>query len=107
MNYRILRHPEIEQDLDDITLLIADYAGVDIALQKLAAIEASLTSLSRTPHLGTLRHEIHPNLRTIPTARKGVITFIVDDDTQTVLIVSITYAGADWFGRVTKRFTRS
>jgi plasmid stabilization system protein ParE len=52
------------------------------------------------PPVGTLHHDIYPNLRAIPVARKGVITFVVDDAELSVFIVSITYADADWLGRV-------
>lgn len=101
--YKLLRHPEVATDLFDIVDLIAGYAGAEIALRKLAQIEATLLGLAQTPHVGSLRHEIHPNLRAIPTAGKGVISFVVDDDANAVLIVSVTYAGADWVHRAKKR----
>ena len=103
MSYRLYRHPEVAQDLFDIVDLIARYAGPDVAERKLGAIEQRLDELGQTPNVGTLRHDIYPNLRAIPVARKGVITFIVDDETRSIYIVSITYAGADWLGRVQHR----
>lgn len=102
-NYKILRHPAVDQDLLDIVDLIADYSGVEVALRKLAEIEATLKRLKHTPHTGTLRHDIYPDLRAIPTARKGVVSFVVDDETRTVMIVAITYAGREWMGRVQDR----
>ena len=45
MAYRIVRHPEVEQDLENILVLILDYAGPEIAHRKLAEIEASIESL--------------------------------------------------------------
>lgn len=54
-------------------------------------------------HIGTLRHDIRSNLRAIPAAGKGVICFTVDDERRTVLIIAITYAGADWSSRVAER----
>ena len=77
--YKIIRHPDVDRDLRGIVDLIADYSGVETAFQKLEQIEATMKSLTKTPHQGSLRHEIYPNLRAIPTARKGVICFIVDD----------------------------
>lgn len=103
MAYRIFRHPDVAQDLQGIGQLIADYAGPAIAIDKLTEIEATLHRLSDTPHIGTVRDEIFPGLRAIPTARKGVITFVVDDDQQAVFVVSITYAGADWHKAVAGR----
>jgi toxin ParE1/3/4 len=101
--YKIFRHPNVELDLLDIVDLIAEYAGSTIAAQKLDQIEASVQKLAQTPHVGSLRHEIYPDLRAIPTARKGVIAFVVDDEAQVVFIVSITYAGADWITRSQNR----
>ncbi len=103
MTYRVIRHPEVEHDLFDLTDLVADYAGIEIATRKLDEIESTLKNLSHTPHIGSLRHEIYANLRAIPVAGKGVISFIVDDDEKTVLILAITYAGADWIGRMPDR----
>ena len=101
--YRILRHPDVAMDLFDVVDLIADYAGSDIALRKLDEIEKTLRGLAQTPHIGSLRHDILPDLRAIPTARKGVVSFIVNDETKEVLIISITYAGADWISRSLRR----
>ena len=103
MRYRLYRHPEVERDLFDIVDLIAQYAGIEVAEQKLAEIEHKINSLSRLPHVGTQRHHIYPDLRVIPVARKGVITFVVDDEEESVFIVSITYANADWLGRLHRR----
>jgi len=101
--YRVLRHPDVAVDLFDIVDLIAEYAGVDVALRKLEEIEATLRGLAQMPHIGSLRHDIFPDLRAIPTARKGVVSFVVDDDRKEVLVISITYAGADWISRAGKR----
>lgn len=104
MSYRLIRHPEIERDLDDIALLIAEYAGLETAYRKITEIETSIAAFAETPHKGSVRDEIFPNLRAIPTARKGVLSFVVDDESQTVFIVSVTYAGADWIGKMPRRF---
>lgn len=104
MNYQIIRHPKVAQDLEDIVVLILDYAGSTSASRKLSEIETSIKALAATPHVGSLRHDIYPSLRAIPTARKGVISFVVDDQAETVFIVSITYAGADWIKKLPRRF---
>ena len=83
--------------------LVADYAGTKIALRKLAEIENTIRSLATFPHKGSLRHEIYPDLRAIPVADKGVICFTVDDETQTVFLIAISYAGGNWMGEITER----
>ena len=102
-DYKIVRHPAVDQDLLDILDLIAEYSGVETALQKLSEIEATIRNLAKTPHVGSLRHEILPNLRVIPAGRKGVVCFIVDDEAQEVLIAAIGYAGREWSQRIRQR----
>ena len=103
MGYRVYRHPEVEQDLLDIADLLVEFAGIEVAERKLAEIERTIRNLSTTPHIGSVRDDISPGLRAIPTARKGVVTFIVDDDEQAVFVVGIGYAGADWIARTLAR----
>lgn len=101
--FKIIRHPAVQNDLFDILDLIATYAGVEIALRKLGEIEETIKSLESRPFQGSIRNEIHSNLRAVPTARKGVICFFVDKDKRTVEIVAIAYAGADWSNMVSGR----
>ncbi len=103
MSYKILRHPLVEHDLRIIVRLIAEYAGPEIALAKLQEIETAVRRLAQTPHIGSIRDEISPGLRAIPAGRKAVISFKVDDPARRVLILCITYGGADWIGRSVER----
>jgi plasmid stabilization system protein ParE len=89
--------------LFDIVDLVAEYAGSKVAARKLAEIEQALKLLADTPHIGSVRDELYPGLRAIPVARKGVITFTVDDAERAIYVVSIAYAGADWVGRLPAR----
>jgi plasmid stabilization system protein ParE len=93
----------VARDLESIADLIADFAGVDVALRKLAEIEACLTRLADTPHVGSIHDEVAPGLRAIPAARKGVVCFVVDDAAREVRVISITYAGAEWMRGVAER----
>ena len=54
MTYRVIRHPEVEHDLFDLTDLVADYAGIEIAERKLDEIESTLKKL--IPHATCLVH---------------------------------------------------
>ncbi len=103
MTYKIFRHKEVEQDLFDIVDLILEYAGLVIAERKLLEIEASIKNLANTPYIGTIRDDIFAGCRAIPTARKGVIIFSVDDEKREVFIICITYAGANWIARSGQR----
>lgn len=103
MPYRIEYHPLAAQDLFDISIFIGSYAGERVADRKLSALEKATGNLRDFPHIGTIRSDIHPGLRVIVAAEKGVICFTVDDDTHSVFIIAISYAGADWQARVGER----
>jgi plasmid stabilization system protein ParE len=103
MTYRIVYHPEIQNDLLNISKLIADHAGVGVAQKKLGQIRATIEVLRDTPHIGSVRSDIYEGLRAIPAAGKGVIAFTVDNESKTVFLVSVTYAGADWMSGVSIR----
>ena len=70
---------------------------------KLDAIERTVRRLAELPHIGSIRDEICPGLRAIPTARKGVVCFVVNDERQVVKIVAIAYAGREWMNRARRR----
>lgn len=103
MTYRIVYHPEIQNDLLNISKLIADHAGIDVAQNKLGQIRATIEVLRDTPHIGSVRSDIYEGLRAIPAAGKGVIAFTVDNASKTVFLVSVTYAGADWISAISIR----
>jgi toxin ParE1/3/4 len=98
VRYRIRFHPAVADDLDAIAIWIMEFAGPGAAYRMLTEIEATVSGLASLPHRGSRRDEIAPNLRAIPAGRKGVVAFTVDDATQEVLIISVTYGGADWIG---------
>lgn len=103
MTYRLLFHPSVALDLEEIATWITEYAGAEAGARRIAEIEAAITSLKQTPHKGSLRTEIAPHLLVIPAGRKGVIAFSVDDARQEVLVHAVTYAGADWSARSRSR----
>lgn len=103
MAYEVHRHPLVRTDLINITILIGDYAGYDIAESKIDQIEQKLNSLTDFPHIGTIRDDIYPGLRAIPVAEKAVICFTVNEPAATVNVICISYAGADWMSRVKER----
>ncbi len=94
--FRIVYSPEAEHDLELIDGFIAEYAGVAAADRVLDSIRMAVSKLADFPNKGTVRHDIIPGLRAIPAAEKAVICLIVDDNTHTIKIVCVTYAGQDW-----------
>ncbi|WP_299083241.1 hypothetical protein [uncultured Ruegeria sp.] len=44
-----------------------------------------------------------PGLRAIPATRRAVIAFTIDEDAREVLVIAITYGGADWISRTGHR----
>jgi len=96
VTWTIRFHPDISTDLDRIARWITDYAGPVSAARKLDEIESVISSLADVPHKGTVRREIAPGIRAIPAGRKGVVVFTLDDERREVLILAVTYFGADW-----------
>ena len=103
MVYRIVKHPLIDRDIYEIADLVASYSGLAIGLAKTNEIVQVIDDLAYFPHIGSLRHELLPGLRAIPAGEKGVVCFTVDDRDQSVFIICVTYAGADWMARVKER----
>ena len=68
--------------------------------------DADAGALGGNPCRGTRRDGIPPGLLAIPDAGKGVVAFDVKEDTRTVRILSITWGGGDWMGRVVGRAAR-
>jgi toxin ParE1/3/4 len=101
--YEIKYHSEIEHDLFDIFLLIEGYAGSHIAHSKLKEFEKVFDNLADFPHIGSTRNDLRSDLRAIPAGEKGVVCFTVDDRDQSVFIICVSYAGADWMARVKER----
>jgi plasmid stabilization system protein ParE len=103
MPYQITRHPLVERDLSEINDLVSDYAGPQIGYAKTDEIVRFIGKLTDFPHIGTIRNEIHPGLRAIPASDKSTVCFTIDDDTMSVYVVCVSYAGADWQARVRER----
>ena len=96
MRYKIIRSSLVEHDLENIQDYIASVGGVRSASRISREINSTILKLSDFPHVGTVRHDIMPNLRAIPAAEKATICFTINDETRTVKIVCIAYAGQNW-----------
>lgn len=105
-NYRLLRHPDVAEDLLNTALLIAEVAGPKVALRKISEIEATIQKLRQVPHIGSIRDDIVPGLRAIPAAGRAVICFVVDDAREEVRILAIGYADSNWATRIKDRGAR-
>ena len=101
--YEIKYHAEIEHELFDIFLLVEGYAGTIIAQAKLKEFEKVFDNLADFPHIGSTRDDLRTGLRAIPAGEKGVVCFTVNERDQSVFIICVTYAGADWMARVKDR----
>lgn len=84
MRYKVNRHPLVRHDLIEITRLVGEYAGYEVSRRKMIEIRDTLRNLEDYPHIGSLRHDVRPNLRAISAAGKAVICFSVDDESRTV-----------------------
>jgi plasmid stabilization system protein ParE len=96
VRYRISPHPKVQLDFANILSLIGGYAGYLSGRKKVAEVKQSISNLKDFPHIGTVRDDITAGLRAIPSGEKATICFTVDDETRTVNIICVTYAGQDW-----------
>lgn len=103
MSYEIIQHQLVEGDLLDITDFISSYAGLDVGKSKVDEIVGFISKLTDFPKIGSVRNDLAPGLRAIPASEKAVVCFTVNDETRTVFILCISYAGSDWASRVRER----
>ena len=101
--FRVVRHPLVARDISRIASFLLEHTPPRSVAEKIAQLDKDAASLAENPWRGTRRDEITPGLRAIPSAGKGVIAFEVREDTRTVRILSITWGGFDWLGRVASR----
>ena len=101
--FRVVRHPLVARDISRIASFLLEHTTPRSVAAKIATLDADVDALAENPWRGTRRDEISPGLRTIPSAGNGVIGFEVREDARTVRILSITWGGFDWLGRVTSR----
>ena len=101
--FRVVRHPLVDRDIARIVAFLLEFTTPRSVARKIAALDADVNALGETPCRGTRRDEISPGLRAVPSAGKGVIAFDVKEDTRTVRILSITWGGADWMGKIAAR----
>lgn len=103
MSYRIIQHPLVESDLLDITDFISSYAGLEIEKSKVDEITRFISKLTDFPKIGSIRDELAQGLRAVPATEKAVVCFTVDDETLTVTILCVSYAGSGWASRIKER----
>lgn len=103
MSYRIVKHPLVESDLLDITDFISSYASLEIGKSKIDEITGFISKLTDFPKIGSIRDELAHGLRAVPATEKAVVCFTVDDETLTVTILCVSYAGSDWASRIKER----
>ncbi|PYE46421.1 plasmid stabilization system protein ParE [Rhizobium sp. PP-F2F-G20b] len=103
--YRVRYHRKAEQDLVDIYVLVANYAGKQAAQRKLREIETVVKALAAFPYRGSIRADFPDNFRVVPAAEKAVLCITVHEDIKTVVVRHVGYAGSDWMVSVQGRLT--
>ena len=101
--FKVVRHPLVDRDIARIVAFLLEFTTPRSVARKIAALDADVDALEENPCRGIRRDEISLGLRAIPSAGKGVIAFDVREDARTVRILSITWGGADWMGKIAAR----
>ena len=93
MAHRVVLREAALTDLQGIYDRIAEAAGHDRAYAYVGRIETACRKLATFPARGTVREQIHPELRIIGFERSASIAFVVRD--QVVDILRILPRGSD------------
>ena len=101
--FKVTRHRLVDRDVARIAGYLLRHTTPQSVARAIAALETDADALGRNPFRGTRRDEISHGLRAIPSAGKGVIAFEVREEARTVRILSITWGGSDWLGRIVER----
>lgn len=101
--FRVRFHPDVDGDLRRIAAWLLDYAGPVSTARVIERLRDTALALNTAPHRGTLRDDVFPGLRVMPSGRRGVIAFTVDDDLGEVFVHLVSDAGADWQARIPDR----
>lgn len=95
MSYSVVFSPEALDRLDAIERYIANEASPLVAARYADAIVNYCESLSTFSERGTRRDDLFPGLRVTNYRGNAVIAFLVDSDSETVIIVGVFYGGQD------------
>lgn len=103
MTYRLKIHEGARADLRQIGHWISGFSGQAVAKRKLSGIWDTIFSLQALPHRGNLQADLGPNIRAVPSGEKAVITFHLDEQSQRLTILVVSYGGQDWENRTKGR----
>ena len=96
MSYRLLLHPEFENDVTRMVLFIAENADEDAALKASDRADEALTALAHNPHRAAPRDDVMPNLRIALFRHSGVIPYLIDDTRKEIFVLGLFYGGQEW-----------
>ena len=95
--YDVYLMPDAVKDLEAIYSYIADKSGYpERAWAFVEELRHKCHELEIAPLRGQQRNDLMENLRIIPLEKKAVAAFLVDEETQAVLILNIFYGGRDY-----------
>lgn len=83
---RILKRPEVENDLEDIWLYIAQY-NPDKADQFLDEIDETSQKLAMFTNMGRNRNELYTGLRSFPVAQYLIFYFPITDGIEIIRVM--------------------
>ncbi len=94
--------PDAIKDLEAIYGYIANKSGYpERAWAFVEKLRQKCHELETAPLRGQQRNDLMKNLRIMPLDKKAVAAFLVDEETQAVLILNIFYGGRDYEALIT------
>ena len=87
------RAPQADADLDEIWYyIVKESDNIEIADRFIDSLTDRFLLLARHPHVGRLRDDLRPGLRTFPVGRYVILYRVEDED---VLILNVVAADRD------------
>ena len=84
---QVLRRPEAESDLEEMWLHIAQDSP-NAADRFIDLIEAGCLSLAQNPHMGRLRPDLRPGLRSFPVRNYLIFYMPMEDGIEIARVLS-------------------
>ncbi len=95
--YRVVEKPSVFTDYIDIADHIERWTGDrPLAVRTVELIRDYIKGMRDTPHRGTRRDDLRPDLRIVAFRKRTAIAFEIDETERTVAILRVFYGGQDY-----------
>jgi plasmid stabilization system protein ParE len=91
--YSVIFSSGAREDIAELAEYLASKSSPEISGRYIEGLILECESLSLTPHRGTKRSDLRPNMRVIGHQRSAAIVFRIEEDMRAVVILAVMYRG--------------